>query len=452
MSQSVKQKGWSVVLAGTGINLALGVLYTWSIFKGAISDSIKQGGPGAFQWDLVSINDPYAVCCLVFAFSMILAGRCQDRFGPRFTAMIGGLLVGAGFILMSLTTNYWLWVLGFGVLTGMGFGFGYSSATPPALKWFPPAKTGLIAGIVVSGFGLASVYTAPLATYLLKTGGLHWAMMFFGVAFAIVVGLLSLLLTNPPAGYLFGGTVAKAKTTQAAPPVKTQVDFSPSQMLKTSSFYILWGIYFVGAGAGLMVIGSIAGMAKLSMGELAFLAVVILAIGNAAGRIIAGSLSDRIGRTLTLSLMLAFQAILMFIAIPITSSAHPSALLLVLLATGIGFNYGTNLALFPALTKDFWGLKNFGMNYGLLFTAWGVGGFVLGRASEMMKVTTGNFNLSFGVAGVLLAAAALTLMLKDLTRQMAQAAEEARHAEEAKLAVPMELEPVQPALGKAVGQ
>lgn len=430
-------KGWSVVLAGTGINLALGVLYTWSIFKGAIGDSIKQGGPDAFQWDLASINDPYAVCCLMFAFSMILAGKCQDRIGPRMTAMIGGLLVGAGFILLSQTTNYWLWVVGFGVLAGMGFGFGYSSATPPALKWFPPAKTGLIVGIVVSGFGLASVYIAPLSTYLLKIGGISWAMMIFGIAFTIIVSLFSLLLTNPPAGYTPSSPVKAQGSAKAAVPVKVQ-DYTPSQMLKTPTFYIMWVIYFIGAGAGLMVIGSVAGMAKQSMGELAFLAVVILAVGNAAGRIIAGSLSDRIGRTLTLSLMLGFQAVLMFIAIPVIGAEHPSATLLVVIATLIGFNYGANLALFPAITKDFWGLKNFGANYGLLFTAWGVGGFVLGRASEMMKAATGDFTLSFGVAGMLLTVAALALVLKDLFNQMVQAQvakELAQRAEVAKVAV-----------------
>ncbi len=447
MAKSLQNKGWTVVMAGTGINLALGVLYTWSIFKGAISDSIKQGGEGAFQWDLASINDPYAVCCLVFAFSMILAGKCQDHWGPRVTALIGGLLVGAGFLLLSQTSSYWLWVLGFGGMAGMGFGFGYSSATPPALKWFPPARTGLIAGIVVSGFGLASVYIAPLSTYLLKNGGLHGAMLFFGIAFAVVVALLSTFLANPPAGYLFGGAAAKTKATQTAAPVQKS-DFTASEMLKTSNFYVLWLVYFVGAGAGLMVIGSVAGMAKQSMGELAFLAVAILAIGNAAGRIIAGSLSDKIGRTLTLTLMLAFQAILMFVAIPVISNGQANAAMLVLLATGIGFNYGTNLALFPALTKDFWGLKNFGANYGLLFTAWGVGGFVLGRASEMMKVSTGSFGLSFGVAGTLLTAAALLLAVQDLRRQLAQA-----HAAEAKPTPQVELEPVpvQPMLGKAVG-
>lgn len=396
MSKSLKRQAWTVVLAGTGINLALGVLYTWSMFKGAIKSSIETGGPGAFQWDLASINDPYAVACLAFAFSMIVAGKCQDRFGPRLTALVGGLMVGAGFILISQTTSYALWVLGFGVVIGSGLGFAYSSATPPALKWFPPAKTGLIAGIVVSGFGLAAVYIAPLATYLIGNWGLQSTMLFFGIAFAVVVSALAMLLVNPPADHLFGATAAKArKTQQAAPSDRLQGDFTPGQMAKTSTFYILWGLFFVGAGAGLMVIGSVAGLAKSSLGELAFVAVAFLAIGNASGRVVAGVLSDKIGRTHTLFLMLAFQAILMFAAIPVIGSAQPSAVLLVLLATFIGFNYGTNLALFPALTKDFWGMKNFGMNYGILFSAWGVGGFVLGRASQMIQAETGSFAMSF---------------------------------------------------------
>lgn len=431
-------KGWSVVWAGTGINLALGILYAWSIFKGSISESIQQGGPNAFQWDLATINDPYAVCCLVFAFSMILAGKCQDRLGPRITAMIGGLLVAAGFILVSFTTNYWLWVLGFGVLAGMGIGFGYSSATPPALKWFPPAKTGMIAGIVVSGFGLAAVYAAPLATYLMNYAGLQWTMMFFGITFAIIVSLLSLWLLNPPVGYMPGtSSVSPKKSVQTPAPAKIR-NFTPGEMLKTRSFYVLWLIYCIGAGAGLMVIGSVAGMAKQSMAELAFLAVVILAVGNAAGRIVAGSLSDRIGRNVTLALMLGFQSILMFIAIPIIGAEHPSSLLIVLIATGIGFNYGTNLALFPALSKDYWGLKHFGVNYGLLFTAWGVGGFVLGRVSEMMKAATGSYALSFGLAGTLLAVATLTMILKDLFRQI----EETRQSAAAESSLKTSFQPV----------
>jgi len=430
----MQRKGWNVVLAGTGINLALGILYTWSIFKGSIRDSIEAGGPGAFQWDIASINDPYAVCCLVFAFSMILAGKCQDKFGPAITALIGGVLVGVGFVTVSLTTNYIVWVLGFGVIAGMGLGFGYSSATPPALKWFPAAKTGLIAGIVVSGFGLASVYIAPLAVYLLNTFGLQTAMMIFGIAFALVVGALSMLLTNPPAGHFFGEAAKKAqKTSQAKTSTPAQGDYTPAQMLRTANFYIVWLLYFIGAGAGLMVIGSIAGLAKHSMGELAFLAVAILAIGNASGRIVAGVLSDKIGRTRTLCIMLALQAVLMFSAIPVVTSGNSGALLLVLLATGIGFNYGTNLALFPSITKDFWGMKNFGMNYGILFTAWGVGGFVMIRAAQMMQAYTGSFAVSLAAAGTLLTVAAgVTLTLRELK---AHQQEQALEAEQAKVEV-----------------
>jgi len=183
-------------------------------------------------------------------------------------------------------------------------------------------------------------------------------------------------------------------------------------MIKNADFYILWFIYFIGAGAGLMVIGSVAGMAKKSMGEMAFMVVAIMAIGNAGGRIIAGILSDKIGRSLTLIIMLLFQAVLMFVAIPIMGAE--SALIIVLLATFIGFNYGTNLSLFPSFTKDLWGLKNFGTNYGIVFSAWGVGGFVMSRVSQMLKVSTGTYNSSFITAGVLLLiGTALTFILKS---------------------------------------
>ena len=412
MSEQVKNKGWQVALAGTGINLALGVLYAWSIFKGAIKTSIEKGGPGAFDWNLASINDPYAVCCLTFAFAMILAGKCQDKIGPARTALIGGLLVGIGFTLLSQSNAYMAWVMGFGILAGAGFGFGYSAATPPALKWFPSSKTGLIAGIVVAGFGLAPVYIAPVSSYLLGTVGIQQAMLIYAAAFAVIVCGLSFFLVNPPAGYV-PADVPKAEGAAKAAPAKPAVNATASEMLRSGKFYILWITYFIGAGAGLMVIGSVAGIAKKSMGSMAFLAVAIMALGNAGGRVVAGVPSGRIGRMATLLLMFVFQAVLMFAAIPVVSAGHPNAVLVVLLATFMGFNYGANLALFPSFSKDYWGLKNYGLNYGILFTAWGVGGFVMGRASEMLNTQTGSFNASFILAGALLTVGALvSLALK----------------------------------------
>lgn len=394
--QPARNHGWTVTFAGTGINLALGILYAWSLIKGAIEKE--------FGWQGSQLNDPYALCCLVFAFAMILAGRCQDKFGPRLTASIGGLLVGAGFMLAALTTSYGVWLLGFGVLAGIGIGFGYSSATPPALKWFPPAKTGLIAGLVVAGFGLAPVYLAPTSQYLLGHFGVQKTMLVLGVAFTVIVCGLAQLLHNPPAGF---NASAKSAAPGAVP--KPAVACStPGEILRTPGFYLLWVIYFIGAGAGLMVIGSVSGMAKKSMGEAAFIAVAVMAIGNAGGRIAAGILSDKIGRRWTLMLVLLLQAALMFVAIPVTGTKGLAPVVIVLVASLIGFNYGANLSLFPSFTKDLWGLKSFGMNYGVLFTAWGVGGLVLPRLQQTLTARSGgSYQSSFITAGALLVLGAL---------------------------------------------
>lgn len=391
MSQTeIKNRGWSVVMAGTGINLALGILYAYSMLKGEIGRLFNGAG------------DPYATACLVFAVAMILGGKMQDKIGPRLTAILGGLLVGAGFMVCSLTSNYWGWIFGFGVLGGAGFGFGYSAATPPALKWFSPTKTGLIAGIVVSGFGIAPVYLAPICKFLLGAYGLHNTMMFLGLAFIAIVCGMAMLVANPPAGYVPAGATPALSVKK-----NTVADKTPGEMFKEGRFYTLWLTYFIGAGAGLMVIGSIAGIAKKSMGEMAFIAVAVMSIGNAAGRIIAGVLSDKIGRAATLTIMLVFQAILMFVAIPVVTDANSSALTVTLLASFIGFNYGTNLSLFPSFAKDYWGVKNYGMNYGILFSAWGVGAFVLVKLSAALNAKFGSMETSFIVAGVMLLVGAM---------------------------------------------
>lgn len=390
----MRNPGWRVVAAGTGINLALGILYAWSIFKSAIEKD--------FGWDPARLNDPYAVCCLVFSFVMILGGRCQDRFGPKWTAVLGGVMVAAGLGISSQSSDYLVWVLGFGVLAGIGIGFGYSAATPPALKWFPASMTGKVAGVVVAGFGLAPLYIAPLTDLLLKKGGVGFATLFYSLFFLISVCGLAMLLKNPEEKDLVAGKNSPA----------LQVSVQPLGLFVRKDFYLLWMIYFIASGAGLMVISSINGMAKKSMGEIAFLAVVVLALGNAFGRVVAGFVSDKIGRKATLLGVTILQAICMLLAVPVTETFSFS-ILLVLLATAIGFYYGANLCLFPAFAKDLYGLKNFGVNYGILFTAWGAGGFVLSRLQQMLKASSGNFRSSFLVAAAFLVVGALLTLLLD---------------------------------------
>ncbi|HSO20516.1 MAG TPA: OFA family MFS transporter [Desulfosarcina sp.] len=398
---ATRNKGWRVTLAGLGINLALGILYTWSIFKQAIKESVI-AQDGVFNWDMASLNDPFAVCCLMFTVAMVFAVRIQDKLSPRLTAIIGGVLTGAGLIVISQSNALPAWILGFGVLTGLGLGFGYASATPPAIKWFPASKTGMIAGIVVAGFGLASVYIAPLANYLIAGFGLSRAMLIFGVAFLAVVCFLSMFLVNPPAGYTPAGSAASVAN--AAAPSAPAADFSPMQMLNTASFYKLWIMYFIGAGAALIIIGGVAGMAKKSMGDLAWVVVALMAVGNAGGRIVAGVISDKIGRTRTLLIMMSIQAAVIFSLLFI---GETEAVLLVAAATMVGFNYGTNLSLFPSVTKDYFGLKNFGINYGLLFSAWGIGGFIFPRVSQMIVAGTGSQHAAYLLCSVLLVAGAI---------------------------------------------
>jgi MFS transporter, OFA family, oxalate/formate antiporter len=430
MSEKDTSKGWTVTFSGMGINLALGILYAWSVIKGGIPDS--------WGWTNADKALPYSIACLVFALAMVPAGRLQDKIGPRWVATLGGVFVGIGFIIAALAGSSLAgFVIGFGILGGTGIGFGYASATPPAVKWFPPQKTGMIAGLVVAGFGLASVYIAPLATTLLSafgttmtktdpvTGivkqivekGVSSTLLVFGIAFLIIVVILSQLLRDPPKGYVPPGSPAKGSAAAAA----AAIDRGWKDMLSTGQFYILWLIYFAGASAGLTFISVAQDLGKKSLGELAFLAVAILAVGNAAGRIVAGLISDKIGRQWTLFGFLIVQAIVLFVLFLLKGGASwPIVLLIVLL---IGANYGSNLSLFPSATKDYFGLKNFGVNYGFVFTAWGVAGLIMPWVNGRIKDATGSDTLTFFIIiAVLIIAALLTFVSRSIAARDAAAA------------------------------
>jgi MFS family permease len=353
-------------------------------------------------WTASQMSLPYSIACLVFCLVMVPAGRMQDKLGPRLVAKIGGVLVGVGMLIAGLMGNSVVgFVVGFGVFAGAGIGFGYASATPPAVKWFPAAKTGLIAGLVVSGFGLASVYIAPLATALIKSYGISVTVITLGVGFLVVVCGLAQLLAAPPKGYVPEGTPAPKADGSSDKPV----DFRPGEMLCTWQFYALWFMYACGAGAGLMVISIAKSLGKAEAGVIA---VVALAIGNGVGRVLAGASSDKLGRKLTLGVFLLLQAVM----VVLLSMAKPDSVLggatiLALLCAMVGMNYGSNLALFPSFTKDYFGLKHFGVNYGLVFTAWGVGGFMLALAAGKLKDVYNTFTFAYYGAAVLLILAAI---------------------------------------------
>ena len=315
-----------------------------------------------------------------------------------------------GIDLASYTTSVAGFVVGFGVLAGAGIGFGYAACTPPAVKWFPPAKTGLIAGIVVSGFGLASVIWAPAAKQLIAAKGLPSMMCILGIVFFVVVVGLAQLLKPPHRVLQFVkglGPIGEIKQAELGKIAKKE-DFTPKEMLATWQFYVLWFMYACGAGAGLMIISVAKKIgARLEVGTVL---VVALAIGNGGGRILAGIISDKIGRTLTMFGFFVLQAIVIVMLAMAGSegSALATVPVMIALAAVSGANYGSNLALFPSITKDFYGLKNFGVNYGWVFTAWGVGGFMLALLAGRVYDQTKNFRFAFFCSAALLVIAAIT--------------------------------------------
>jgi MFS family permease len=386
------------------VNLALGILYAWSVIKGAIPDD--------WGWNNADKALPYSVACAIFAAAMIPAGRMQDRFGPRLMISVGGLFVGLGFIVAGLMgASLAGFVLGFGVLGGIGIGCCYSSTTPPAVKWFPPARTGLIAGIVVGGFGLAPVYIAPLAKFLTGAYGISTSMLIFGGSFALVILGFAQIIRNPKPEE----APKKPETPAGQSTAVSKVDRSWKETLATPQFYILWLMFFAGSAAGLTFISIAQDLGKKSLGELAFVAVAILAVGNASGRILAGFVSDRIGRPWTLFGTMLIQAATVGLLFLLQGSS--SIVLILLIIISIGANYGSNLALFPSSAKDFFGLKNFGLNYGLLFSAWGAAGLVMPIVNGRIKDATGANDMSFAIIiGMLLIAAGLTFVSRKLAK------------------------------------
>ena len=256
---------------------------------------------------------------------------------------------------------------------------------------------------------MASVYIAPLVETLINAYGVPTTMFSMGLGALVIATGLAQLLKVPPAGYIPAGTVAPS-----AERASRKIDFTPMEVLRTWQFYVLWFMYACGAGAGLMIISKLSKMVDAQAGlKLGFLLVACLAIGNGGGRVVAGVVSDKIGRRPTLFGCFLVQAVLILLLSQATRENFLGTTpVLVVLSALIGANYGANLALFPSITKDFYGLKNFGANYGLIFTAWGLGGFLLSMLAGKVYDATKAFTFAYECsAGLLVAAAVVTFLV-----------------------------------------
>jgi len=397
MAENKGRSRWWVVVGALVIQISLGAVYIWSVFQTPLK-AVFEG------WTETQVTLPAQILLAAFALAVVFGGRIQDRLGPRIVATAGGIILGAGMILAKFTGNFssgtaliWLLVT-FSILGGIGIGAAYVCPIATCVKWFPD-KRGLVTGLAVAGFGAGAFFFAPLAKALISGGayellgaklfvlpqvGVFNTFLVLGVIFLVCVVAGAQLLLNPPSGYVPEG--CPPAPSQAAGS-NAKVDFTPAEMIRTPTFWLLWVTYFAACMGGLQIIMkaspiwqsfslstltppvSIADFGSIATA--AAMAVSIIAIFNSTGRILWGIISDSIGRKVTLIGMFVLAGI----ALLALDFLRPYGLYLIGVSL-VGLCFGGFLAIYPALTCDFFGTKHYGVNYGWMFTAYGAGGLV----------------------------------------------------------------------------
>nr|MDJ0741688.1 OFA family MFS transporter [Gammaproteobacteria bacterium] len=407
MSGVVRGGGFQVIFGALLIQLSLGAIYAWSVFAKPLQES---------GWSTADTQWPFTVGLVSFALVMVYAGRKLYSVGPRRLTVAGAVLLGVGYLLAGATggTDFWPVLVGVGVLGGAGIGLGYVVPIAVGMQWFPDKK-GLITGVAVAGFGLGAMIWVKLAgTWggLIVDLGIGQTFMIYGVLFMALVLVGSLWMRFP-------STFVPPKPDQQA----GKFDFRSEEMVRTPQYWAIFATFAIGATAGLMCIGLMkqfpaaalvdGGMGAILADATAGTAMVIFAVFNAIGRIGWGKISDMVGhavncdhqgRRTSLIVMAASQGAFVVVFPYVADGQY----LLFLFAALIGFNFGGNFALFPAITTDTFGHKFFGQNYGYVFLAYGLGGTV-GPMLGGYLGDMGNFMLAFVITGVMSLLAAVII-------------------------------------------
>jgi OFA family oxalate/formate antiporter-like MFS transporter len=401
------------------MQVLLGMLYSWSVFRGPLAK--------AYGWSNVQTNAPFSYSILALVAGTILGGVWQDRVGPRLVASVGGALIGLGWVLSAWLGNTpGTLILTYGCVVGLGTGFGYVAPIATLVKWFPD-KRGMMVGLAVMGIGISPLVFGVFIEKLIGADPARFASTIPSTF--VTIGIISLLgvvgcaqfCKAPPAGWKPEGWTPGP----AAAPAKRQTP--PGGMLGTWQFYVLWVIYCLGASVGLTVVSQVAPLAatmpKTAAALSSGMTVGIVAMFNGVGRLIWGSISDRLGRTRSMCAMGLCAAIACGFIVRGATGIWP-------LLTGLClavFAFGGYLALMPAMTADYYGPKHVGANYGLLFTAFGVSGFFVPRYFATIvdaAKKAGDVSAGYGQVYLILAGMAAVGALLALTLRPPRKAEE----------------------------
>jgi OFA family oxalate/formate antiporter-like MFS transporter len=381
---------WWRVAGGVSMNLALGTLYAWSVFVAPLE--------ARFGWKRADTSMVFTIAVVALAITFAIGGRIQDKFGPLPCSLVGGTLVSVGFYLCSFTTSLNYLYVCFAIW-GLGNGFGYSTPIPVMAKWFPD-KRGLAVGLAVGGYGAGSAIFGPLAQLkLIPAYGLPATFRILAAIIFVMTIAGAFLLRNPPEGYQpKGWSPAAAKSAAVAH------QFTPGEMLRTPTFYLMWVGYAFGCSAGLMVISQLVPFAKsvgIAAAALSTMTLVVGAVGNGMGRIFSAWMSDRLGRINVLRIMIGIG----IVAMPALYAVGGNVGLLFIAVFVVYWCYGTQLSVNGAAASDFWGTKNAGVNYGILFSAWGVAGIIGPRIGGVLYDRYHDYQAAFYTAAALAAVA-----------------------------------------------
>lgn len=369
---------WLILIAAIITNLSLGAGYAWSVFQTALLDVNT-------NWALSDTSLAFSISFAMVPVGMIICGPIVDKHGGKKIVFVSGILFGVGMFATGFANSIFMLYLTYGLILGLGIGAGYGTATALTVKWFPDKK-GLAGGLTAAGFGSGAIILAPIATSMIDSIGVNNTFRVLGAILLVVICSASFIMENPP------------EKPQAANAVSRNTDRGFKEMLRDSNFWILWGVYIFAATSGMMIIGHAANLAEYySLGAGAVI-VMIVGLANTFGRIFWGSVSDRIGRYKTVTIMFVVSGIGLML---LNFSQMMMAAVGIFGLICIALSFGGFLGSFPGITAENWGASKAAANYGWMFTAYGIASILGPSLASTIRESTGSYSLALIISTVM---------------------------------------------------
>ncbi|MBE9175898.1 OFA family MFS transporter [Synechocystis salina LEGE 06155] len=399
LGRNTHQSRWFLIPLGMIVLLCLGTVYSWSIFRTPLENELGISATASLL--------PYTFVLVFYAIFMPITGFYIPRLGTRKITAVGGIIVGLGYILSSFATNVGSLVFTYGVITGIGIGIVYGVPMAVVARWFPDKK-GLAMGLTIIGFGLSPLITAPLANHLISVYTVRPTLRLLGILFTLIILAISLTMKFPPKGWQPLQKTTNTETILA--PVY------PQNLFKTRSFYGLWICYIIGALVGLSAIGisSPVGQEIININpNLAAGSVSLFALFNGASRPLFGWLTDKF-KPHHIAIL---SYVLILIACILMVNAQTGQVATYLIAFCLfWFCLGGWLAMAPTMTLRFFDPDQYAQNYGIIFTAYGIGALIGTLVTGRVRDLFGSYTYAFypmGLLAIIGIIVACTLLKKE---------------------------------------